>query len=82
MRNPKEAHSRGGRPRVAVDVEHVRDLIAQGLSLRKIAQQLRLGYGTVHRAAHAPQDGRGLIQNSSTEPMPEASEYSHQETGA
>lgn len=43
--------SRNGRPRRSVDAEQVKQLRREGLSWRQIAAQLRLGYGTVYRAA-------------------------------
>jgi DNA invertase Pin-like site-specific DNA recombinase len=46
------ARARGkqlGRPRRVVDVEKIAALRAQGLSWRKIAAELRVGVGTVHR---------------------------------
>lgn len=41
---------RMGRPRRNFDLEQVRHLRREGLSLRQIAAQLGLGYGTVRRA--------------------------------
>jgi DNA invertase Pin-like site-specific DNA recombinase len=40
-----------GRPRVAVDAARVAELRAQGRSWSKIADEMGLGLGTVHRAA-------------------------------
>lgn len=45
----------GGRPRAEVDLDRVRQLLRQGLSIRETAQQLGLGQGTVRRAL-------GLVQ--------------------
>ncbi len=43
-----------GRPRKDVDAGRVADLRAQGWSWAEIAREMRLGLGTVHRAAHQP----------------------------
>ena len=54
----------GGRPRSNVSPEQVQQLRAAGLSLRQIARQLRLGYGTVHRVTQMQESQPGAIQNS------------------
>jgi IS30 family transposase len=57
----------GGRPRVDVDPARVRELLAQGVSVREIARRLRRGYGTIHRAVQALDRQSGVIQNRSLE---------------
>ena len=56
------ARSRGtkvGRRRVRVDIEGAMGLMKQGLSVRAVAQSMRVGYGTLQRAlvAHADESG-------------------------
>lgn len=43
-----------GRPRVRFDVDRARELRAQGVSLRKIARELKVGVATLCRALDAP----------------------------
>jgi len=62
-REPGPRHP-GGRPRSNVSPEQVQQLRAAGLSLRQIARQLRLGYGTVHRVTQMQESQPGAIQNS------------------
>jgi DNA invertase Pin-like site-specific DNA recombinase len=50
IRNAKAKGRRIGRPRQDVECSKVLELRAQGLSLRAISSQLRLGLGTVYRA--------------------------------
>ena len=40
---------RMGRPRVRIDAEAVRDRLAQGVPLRQLAREVRVGYGTLQR---------------------------------
>ncbi len=47
IRNARESGKQLGRPRRLVDRERVRDMRAAGASLRQIATQLGVGYGTV-----------------------------------
>ena len=50
------ARSRGtkvGRRRVRVDTEGAVDLMKQGLSVRGVAKQMKVGYGTLQRALRA-----------------------------
>jgi DNA invertase Pin-like site-specific DNA recombinase len=54
----------GGRPEKTVDLDRVRQLLASGLSLRKTAEKMRLGYGTVHRAIRDAERPSEVIQNS------------------
>jgi DNA invertase Pin-like site-specific DNA recombinase len=51
--NPKRTP---GRPRRFVPIGQVQDLRQKGLSYRKIARSLGLGYGTVRRALMGAQD--------------------------
>jgi hypothetical protein len=53
----------GGRPQKPVDLDRARELLASGLSLRKTAETMRLGYGTLHRAIRGAKDAAGVIQN-------------------
>jgi len=53
----------GGRPRRNVDAEQVKAMRAAGFSFRQIARQLRLGYGTIRRAAQARSSSPELSQN-------------------
>jgi transposase len=57
----------GGRPRVDVDPARVRELLAQGVSVREIARRLRRGYGTIQRAVQALGKASEVIQNPGTE---------------
>lgn len=54
LRNAKAKGKRIGRPRQLVDSSRVLDLRAEGLSWRAISKQLKLGMGTVYRAAQSP----------------------------
>jgi DNA invertase Pin-like site-specific DNA recombinase len=47
IRNAQAKGKKLGRPKNAVDREHILELKAQGLSLRQIAAKLGVGYGTV-----------------------------------
>ena len=38
-----------GRPRVRIDAEAVRGLLAKGIPLRQLAREVRVGYGTLQR---------------------------------
>jgi len=66
--NERSKHP-GGRPRVAVTAEEVRELRTQGLSLRKVARQLgvsvatawNLSQGSAPDAFKNPGDGSALI---------------------
>jgi DNA invertase Pin-like site-specific DNA recombinase len=47
IRNARAHGKRLGRPRQYVDIDRIRELQASGLSLRQVAAQLNVGYGTV-----------------------------------
>ena len=51
LRNAKAKGKRIGRPRLVVDSARVLQLRAQGRSWRDISAYLKLGLGTVYRAA-------------------------------
>ena len=51
LRNAKAKGKRIGRPRQEVDSAKVLELRTEGLSWRDISKRLKLGLGTVHRAA-------------------------------
>jgi DNA invertase Pin-like site-specific DNA recombinase len=51
LRNAKAKGKRIGRPRLEVDSSKVLELRAQGLSWRCVSSRLKLGLGTVYRAA-------------------------------
>jgi DNA invertase Pin-like site-specific DNA recombinase len=53
----------GGRPQRSVDLDRARELLASGLSLRKTAATMRLGYGTLHRAIRDGGRPSKVIQN-------------------
>jgi DNA invertase Pin-like site-specific DNA recombinase len=53
LRHARAKGKRLGRPGVKVEAKRVRDLRAQGASLRAISRQLGVGVGTVHRALTA-----------------------------
>jgi len=53
LRHARAQGKRLGRPGVDVEVKSIRDLRAQGASLRTISRQLGVGLGTVHRALAA-----------------------------
>jgi len=53
LRHARAQGKRLGRPGVSVEAQHIRDLRAQGASLRTISRQLGVGLGTVHRALPA-----------------------------
>lgn len=42
-----------GRPKVVVDLDQVRELRREGHSIREVAQRMKIGYGTLHRALSA-----------------------------
>ena len=50
IRNAKSNGKRLGRPRQHVDLDRIRDMRAAGMSLRQVAANLALGYGTVRAA--------------------------------
>jgi|SRR6266851_4910014 len=50
LRHAKAKGQRLGRPTVAVDIAEVRELRAAGESWSAIAQQLKVGVGTIYRA--------------------------------
>ena len=50
IRNARAHGKRLGRPHQYVDVDRIRELQASGLSLRKVAATLKVGYGTVRSA--------------------------------
>ena len=52
LRNARAKGKRIGRPEVKIDCFKVLELRNQGLSWRAIADQLKLGLGTVYRAIH------------------------------
>lgn len=60
-----QAKHPGGRPRRNVSADEIRRLRDAGNSLRQIARQLRLGYGTVHRVTQMQKCQLEAIQNSS-----------------
>ena len=53
MRNTRAKGTRIGRPPANVDSARIAQLRAQGLSWKKIAQQMGLGVGTLYRFAPA-----------------------------
>ena len=53
LRNARAKGKRLGRPRAVVDAARIAALRAQGFSWAKIAEELRVGEGTVYRLAHA-----------------------------
>ncbi len=53
LRNAKAKGKHVGRPRVSLDSSEIARLRAEGLSWRKISEDLRVGEGTVRRAARA-----------------------------
>jgi DNA invertase Pin-like site-specific DNA recombinase len=53
LRHARARGKRLGRPGVNVEVKRIRELRAQGASLRAIARKLGVGLGTVHRALPA-----------------------------
>jgi DNA invertase Pin-like site-specific DNA recombinase len=53
LRNARAKGKTLGRPRKVVDAARVGCLRAQGLSWAKIAEELKVGEGTVYRLAHA-----------------------------
>ncbi len=53
LRNAKAKGKHVGRPRVSLDSSEIARLRAEGLSWRKISEELRVGEGTVRRAAIA-----------------------------
>jgi len=53
LRHARANGKRLGRPGVNVEAKRIRELRAQGASLRTIARQLGVGLGTVHRAIPA-----------------------------
>jgi DNA invertase Pin-like site-specific DNA recombinase len=50
IRNARANGKRLGRPRQHVDLDRIRDMRAAGMSLRQVAANLALGYGTVRAA--------------------------------
>ena len=50
IRNARANGKRLGRPRQNVDLDRIRDMRAAGISLRQVAANLALGYGTVRAA--------------------------------
>jgi DNA invertase Pin-like site-specific DNA recombinase len=57
LRNAKAKGKRIGRPRHEVDSSMVLKLRADGLSWRAVSEHLKLGLGTVYRAASLPPKG-------------------------
>jgi len=53
IRNARANGKRLGRPRQYVDSDRIRELQASGLSLRQVAAQLKVGYGTVRARLQA-----------------------------
>jgi len=51
LRNARAKGKTLGRPRKTVDTARIAALRAQGLSLRAIASELRVGLATLHRAS-------------------------------
>ena len=51
--------ARLGRPRARLDEDQLRELRAQGLSVRKVAEILKVGTSTVQRRLEAIRDRRG-----------------------
>jgi DNA invertase Pin-like site-specific DNA recombinase len=49
MEHARRRGARIGRPRVRLDEDHLRELRAQGLSVRRIAEALKVGASTVQR---------------------------------
>lgn len=63
IRNARANGKRLGRPRQYVDSDRIRELQASGLSLREVAAQLKVGYGTV-RARLQASERKTLCENT------------------
>src|SRR5579864_3019010 len=58
IRNARASGKQLGRPRRGVNHDEVRRLRADGASIRRIAQKLGIGYGTVRLRLRQPEEGR------------------------
>jgi putative DNA-invertase from lambdoid prophage Rac len=71
MERARREGKRIGRPPVEVDIARALELRAQGLSIRRIARELRVGASTVHRAlrVHDALAGAAVSNGAGSDPQ-------------
>jgi DNA invertase Pin-like site-specific DNA recombinase len=69
IRNARANGKRLGRPRQYVDIDRVMEMRAAGMSLRKVADRLAVGYGTVRAVLENSERKTPSKSNAETDPF-------------